>query len=100
MLDDADLHRDDFKLLADLLADGVFMAAADTHQLMLGKFVDDFDSAQVEGQRLTFAATLVGTTTSLQTSSTDPVTLSASLKRASGGVARSVVCSDLCPNNL
>ncbi|VVM46689.1 hypothetical protein PS655_06073 [Pseudomonas fluorescens] len=57
MLDHADLHRDDFKLFADLLADGVFTAAAGTRQLMLGKFMDDFDSGQVGGQRLTFAAT-------------------------------------------
>lgn len=57
MLDDVDLHRDDFKLFANLLNDGVFTAAASTLQLMLGKLMGDFDSGQVGGQRLTFAAT-------------------------------------------
>ena len=57
MLDDADLYRNDFKLFADLLADAVFTAAAGTRQLMFGKFMDDFDSGQVGGQQLRFAAT-------------------------------------------
>ncbi|MNL43209.1 hypothetical protein D3C87_1657140 [compost metagenome] len=58
VLDHTDLHRHDFKLLADFLANGVFAAAAGTRQFMLGKFVDYFDTWQVGRQRLAFAATL------------------------------------------
>jgi hypothetical protein len=36
-----DLHRHNFKQLADFFADGVFTAAAGASQFMLGKFVDD-----------------------------------------------------------
>ncbi len=60
MLDDPDLHRHDFKLLADFLANGVFAAAADASQFMLGKFVDDFDARQVGRQWLAFATALSG----------------------------------------
>lgn len=58
MLDYANLHWHDFKLLADFLANGVFAAAADTRQLMLGKSVDDSNAWQFGGQRLAFTATL------------------------------------------
>ncbi|MNV55231.1 hypothetical protein D3C71_1474580 [compost metagenome] len=58
MFDHADLHRHDFKLLADLLADGVFAAAAGTGQFTLGQFVDDFDAGEIGRQRLALAAPL------------------------------------------
>ena len=57
MFDDADLHRYGFKLR---LANGVFAAAADAIELMLGKFVDDLDPQQIGRQRLALAATLGG----------------------------------------
>ena len=44
MFDHMDLHRYDFKLLADFFANRVFAAAADARQFMLGKFVDDLDA--------------------------------------------------------
>ncbi|MNM86418.1 hypothetical protein D3C81_985690 [compost metagenome] len=55
VFDHADLHRHDFQLLAGFFADGVLAAAASTSQLVLGQFVDDFDTGQVGGQRLAFA---------------------------------------------
>ena len=58
MLDHADLHRHDFKLLADFLANGVFAAAARASQFMLGKFVDDLYTRQVGRQRLASATPL------------------------------------------
>ncbi len=60
MLDDPDLHRYDFKLLADFLTNGVFAAAADASQFMLGKFVDDLDARKVSRQRLALATTFDG----------------------------------------
>ncbi|MNC69088.1 hypothetical protein D3C75_1197450 [compost metagenome] len=45
-------------MLAHFLADGVFAAAADTSQFVLGKLVDDFDTGQVGRQRLAFTTTL------------------------------------------
>ena len=57
VFDDTDLHRDDFKLLADLLADGMLAAAADASQLMFGQFVDDLDARKVSG-RLALAKAL------------------------------------------
>ncbi|MNJ50624.1 hypothetical protein D3C81_1376430 [compost metagenome] len=47
VFDHPDLHRHDFKLLADFLANGVFAAAADASQFVLGKLVDNFDTWQV-----------------------------------------------------
>jgi len=47
MFDHPDLHRHDFKLLADFLANGIFSAAADAGQFMLGRFMDDFDARQI-----------------------------------------------------
>lgn len=57
MFDDANLHRHDFKLLADLLANGVFAAAEDAGQFVFGQFVDDFDTRQTGRQRLSLATT-------------------------------------------
>lgn len=58
MLDDANLHRDDFKLFADFFSDGMFAAAASAGQFMLGQFVDNFDTRQISRQWLTFATAL------------------------------------------
>ncbi len=58
--DDTDLHRHNLKLLAGFLADGVFAAATDAGQLMLGQFVDNFDARQIRRQRLALAAPLGG----------------------------------------
>lgn len=58
--DDADLHRHDFQLLADLFADGVVAATAKASQFVFGQFVDDFNTRQVVGQRFAFATTLSG----------------------------------------
>ncbi|MNC83933.1 hypothetical protein D3C75_1381780 [compost metagenome] len=58
MLDDTDLHRHDFKLLADFFANSVFAAAADARQFMFGNFEDDLDARQIGGQWLAFAAAL------------------------------------------
>ena len=58
MFDHADLHRHDLELLADLLANAVFTATADTGQLLVGQFVNDFDTRKIGGQRLTFAPSL------------------------------------------
>jgi hypothetical protein len=70
----------------------VLAAAASTSQLVLRQFVDDFDKRQVGRQRLAFPRCLVGATTSSSASSaTGSVTLSASLKRANCGFARSTV---------
>lgn len=60
VFDDTDLHRDDFKLLAGLLTEGVFAAAAGASQLMFGQFVDDLDARKVSGQRLALATALGG----------------------------------------
>lgn len=57
MLDHANLHRHDFKLLADFLANGVFAAAAGARQLMLRKLVENLDAWQFGGQGLAFTAT-------------------------------------------
>lgn len=58
MSDLTDLHRHDFKLLADFLADSIFTAAAVKRQLMFGTLVDDLDALQIGGQRLAFTAAL------------------------------------------
>ena len=58
MLDDPDLHRDDFKLLADFFANGVLAAAACTRQLVFRQFMNDFYTRQITGRRLAFAAAL------------------------------------------
>ncbi len=60
MFDDANLHRHDFKLLADFLANGVFAAAADASQVMFGKFVDDLDARKTGRQWLALATTFDG----------------------------------------
>ena len=57
MFDDADLHRYGFKLR---LANGVFAAAADASEFMLGKFVDDFDARKIGRQRLALATMFGG----------------------------------------
>jgi hypothetical protein len=44
VFDHRDLYRHDFKLLADLFANGMFAAAAYARQFMFKKFVDDFDT--------------------------------------------------------
>lgn len=60
VFDDTYLHLDDFKLLADPLADGVLAAAAGTSQLMFGQFVDDLDARKASRQRLALATALGG----------------------------------------
>lgn len=55
MFDDANLHRDDFKLFADFFTDGMFTAATSAGQFMLGQFVDNFDTRQISWQRLALA---------------------------------------------
>jgi hypothetical protein len=60
------LHRHDFKLLADLLADGVFAATAGTGtgtgtgtgQFMLRQFVDECNAGEIGRQRLALATPL------------------------------------------
>ena len=42
--DDADLHRDDFQLLAGSLTDRLLAAAAVTGQSMLVQLMNDFDT--------------------------------------------------------
>jgi hypothetical protein len=44
VFDHSDLHRYDFKLLADFLTNCVLTAAAGTRQFMIGKFVDNLDT--------------------------------------------------------
>ena len=44
VFDHTDLHRDNFKLLADLFTDGMLTAPASAGQFVLGQFVDDFDA--------------------------------------------------------
>jgi len=56
--DHTDLHRQDFKLLADFFANSVFAAAVDARQFMFGKFVDDPAARQIGGQWLAFTAAL------------------------------------------
>ncbi|MNE64331.1 hypothetical protein D3C80_1597390 [compost metagenome] len=58
MLDDPDLHWDDFELLADFFANGVLAAAARTRQLVFREFMNDLDTRQIAGQWLAFAAAL------------------------------------------
>ncbi|MNE30306.1 hypothetical protein D3C80_1238120 [compost metagenome] len=58
MFDHADLHRHDLQLLADFLANGVLAATAGAGQLVLGQFVNDFDTRKICGQRLAFAPSL------------------------------------------
>ena len=58
MLDDPDLHWDDFKLFADFFANGVLAAAARTCQLVLRQFMNDLDTRQIAGQWHAFATTL------------------------------------------
>ncbi|VVN98648.1 hypothetical protein PS723_06125 [Pseudomonas fluorescens] len=58
MFDHADLHRHDFELLADFLANAVFTATAGAGQLVIGQFMDDFDTRKIGGQRLAFAPSL------------------------------------------
>ena len=60
MFDHPYLHRDDFKLLADFLANGVFATTADASQFILGQFVDDFDARQSGRQWLALATALGG----------------------------------------
>jgi hypothetical protein len=56
MFDHVDLHRHDLELLADFLADTVFTAGAG--QLMIGQFVDAFDTRKIGGKRFAFAPLL------------------------------------------
>ncbi|MNJ57714.1 hypothetical protein D3C77_533150 [compost metagenome] len=58
MFDHTDLHRHDLQLLADFLANTVFTATAGAGQLMIGQFVNNFDTRQVCGRRLAFAPSL------------------------------------------
>lgn len=44
MLDDADLHRHDLKLLTDLFADGVLPETAGAGQFMLRQLMNNFDA--------------------------------------------------------
>ncbi|VVO13116.1 hypothetical protein PS689_05498 [Pseudomonas fluorescens] len=60
MLDHADLHWHDLKLLADFLTNAVFTATAGAGQFVLGQFVDDFDARQIGRQRLALATALGG----------------------------------------
>ncbi len=60
MFDDANLHRDDFKLFADFFTNGMLAAATSARQLMRGQFVDNFDTRQISRQWLTFATALGG----------------------------------------
>ncbi|SCW62968.1 hypothetical protein SAMN03159307_03420 [Pseudomonas sp. NFACC46-3] len=57
VFDDPNLHRHDFKLLADFFANHVFTTATEAGQFMFGKCVDDFDTWQVSRQRLAFTPT-------------------------------------------
>ncbi|MNO28330.1 hypothetical protein D3C76_182210 [compost metagenome] len=54
MLNDANLHRDDFKLFAGFFTDGVFAAAASASQFMLGQLMNNFNTWQIGRQRLAF----------------------------------------------
>ena len=56
MFDHVDLHRHDLQLFADFLANGVLAATAGAGQLVLGQFVNDFDTQQINRQRLVLAA--------------------------------------------
>lgn len=97
---DADLHRHDFKLLADFLANGVFVAAADAGQFVRGQFVDDFDAWQVSGQRLAFTATFGGSNDLFFNVFVDSFgDVFGFIEKGQCGVAGSAVCSDLRPNN-
>ncbi len=58
MFDDANLHRDDFKLFADLFTNGMFAAATSARQLMLGQFVDYLDTRQISRQWFAFTTAL------------------------------------------
>lgn len=49
MFDHTDLHRDNFKLLADLFTDGMLTAPASAGQFVLGQFVDDFNARKIGG---------------------------------------------------
>ncbi|AOE69502.1 hypothetical protein A7317_21660 [Pseudomonas fluorescens] len=52
MFDHSDLHRQGFKLLADLLADSVFAAAARIGQFIPGQFMDDLMQGRSAGSSL------------------------------------------------
>lgn len=93
------MHRDDFKLLADFLAKGLFATAADASQFMLGQFVDDFDTQQIRRQRLALATPLDGgDDLLLQVFGGNVGDAFCLVEKASLGVAGSAVCSDLRPN--
>lgn len=52
MFDRADLHWHDIELLADFLGNAVFTAGAG--QLMVGQFVDDFDTRKIGRNRFAY----------------------------------------------
>jgi len=98
VLDDADLHRHDFKLLPDLLANGVLAAAKYARQFMLKKFVDDFNARQMRATACVCRAAW-RVKPLFADSSTGSTSCSASLNDTICGAAGSTACSDCRPNS-